>query len=615
MSGIAGIISSYESDVNIPVLKRMSSALSHRGVDGGGIWINPKKTLGLAHRRLATIDLSFNAAQPMHYKDRYSIVHDGEIYNYIEIKQDLQKTGYVFRNNSDTEVILAAYDFYKERCVHHFDGKFAFAIWDEVEQCLFAARDRFGEKPFYYYKDKTRFIFGSEMKAIWSAGIEKTVDHKMLINYLSLGDVQNPSDKSQTFYNKINALPPSHYITLHKNAMEIEPYWIIDKNIQIQISAKAATEKLEYLLSNAIKKRMRGDVSIGIGFDDEFDASTLLFFAKSVSKKTFTFYGTSNSKQYSEQKQKFEKLVKQFDVEQHFLLQDDYKIVVDFKNLFYYQEEPFSFESYLQFNLYKEASKKNTKVVLDNCGTQQLFAGDIKYAKWHLQEIFRKNKFKKYISEKKKLKENGVDIKWGLNDIFSTYLPPHVAMAEEKRQYNKIVHHSFLTKQILSIVSGREWDGIHKPIITKLNDVLYFDMMEMGLEEELRFSDRMAMLNNIELRHPFLQSELATFLFSLPSEMKISNGFSKYILRTLMHNYIPEDLIWIKQPQLQNETSNPNKNSNIMDDFAFECKKCLVNNQILKASILDKKQTKYHHNDNKEFDWRYMNAAQLLSNI
>ena len=615
MSGIAGIISSYESDINIPILKRMSSSLSHRGEDGGGIWINPKKTIGLAHRRLSTIDLSFNAAQPMHYKDRYSIVHDGEIYNYIEIKQDLQKAGYVFKNNSDTEVILAAYDFYKERCVYHFDGKFAFAIWDEVEQCLFAARDRFGEKPFYYYKDKTRFVFGSEMKAIWSAGIDKSVDYKMLINYLSLGDVQNPSDKSQTFYNKINALPPSHYITFHKNVMEIESYWTLDKNNQIAISEKAATEKLEFLLSNAIKKRMRGDVPMGISFDDDFDSSTLLFFSKLVSKKSFTFYGTSDLSPFSEQKEKFEKQAKQFDAEAYYLSQDDLKIVSDFKNLFYYHEEPFSFESYLKFNLYKEASKKNTKVILDNCGTKQLFAGDTKYAKWHLQEIFKKNKFKKYVFEKRKLKENGIDIGWGLNDILSTYLPPHVAMAEEKRLYNKIVHHPYFTKQLLSVVSGREWDGIHKPIVNKLNDLLHFDMMEMGLEEELRFGDRMAMSNSIELRHPFLQSELATFLFSLPSGMKISGGFSKYILRSLMHNYIPEEMVWTKPSKSQKEKTNSIKYSKLMDEFAFECKKSLVNNQLLKPSILDKKRAKSNQNENDEFDWRYINAAHLLSNI
>jgi asparagine synthase (glutamine-hydrolysing) len=615
MSGISGIISSYESDINIPLLKRMSSTLSHRGVDGGGIWINPKKTLGLSHCRLATIDLSFNAAQPMHYKDRYSIVHDGEIYNYIEIKQDLQKAGYVFRNNSDTEVVLAAYDFYKERCVYHFDGKFAFAIWDEVEQCLFAARDRFGEKPFYYYKDKTRFIFSSEMKAIWSAGIEKSVDFKMLINYLSLGDVQNPSDKSQTFYNKINALPPSHYITVHKNLMEIEPYWNIDKNNQVEISEKAAIEKLEFLLSNAIKKRMRGDVSIGIRFEDEFDTSTILYLTKSISKKSFTFYGTSNSNRLSEEKQKFEKLAKEYDTEQDYLIQNDLEIVSEFKNLFYYQEEPFSFESYLQFNLYKEASKKNTKIIIDNLGIEHLIAGDKKYAKWYLQEIFRKNKFKKYFFEKKKLKENGIDLPWGITDIISTYLPPHIAMSEEKKLYNKIVNHPHLTKHILTVISGREWDGIHKPIVTKLNDVLYFDMMEMGLEEKLRISDRMAMFNGIELRHPFLQYELVNFLFSLPSVMKINNGFSKYILRRMMQNYTSKDIVWAKQPQIKKEKSTLGKNSNLMHDFVFECKKSLVNNQILKPSILDKKHTKTHQSDNDEFDWRYINAAHMLSNI
>ncbi len=615
MSGIAGIISSYELDINVPTLKRMSSALSHRGIDGGGIWINPKKTLGFAHRRLATIDLSFNAVQPMHYKDKYSIVFDGEIYNYIEIKQDLQKAGYIFRNNSDTEVILAAYDFYKERCVYHFDGKFAFAIWDEVEQCLFAARDRFGEKPFYYYKDKTRFVFGSEMKAIWSAGIEKRVDYKMLVNYLSLGDVQSPSNKSQTFYNKINSLPPSHYITLHKNVMEIEPYWTIDKNSQINISTKSANEKLEYLLSNAIKKRMRGDAAIGIGFDEEFDTSTLISFAKSVSKKSFNYYGISNSNHFSEQKQSFEKISNQFELEADFYLQDDLKIVSEFKDLFYFQEEPFSFESYLKYNLYKEASKKNTKTILDSYGIQQLFAGDVKYAKSYLQEIFRKNKFKKYFFEKNRFKEQGINISWKLIDYFSAYLPPHVAMAEEKKMYNKIVNHPYLTSQMRSVISGREWDGIDMPIVTKLNDILYFDLMGVGLEQELRFTDRMAMLNNIELRRPFLQSELVTFLFSLPADMKIHNGFMKYNLKQMMHGRIPENIIWSKKPQLQKAGINPIKNSNLMEEFIFECKKNLVNNRILKPNVLDKSHPKILQIENEDFDWRCINAAHLLTDI
>ncbi|MEO7524689.1 MAG: asparagine synthetase B, partial [Ferruginibacter sp.] len=151
----------------------MADSLAHRGPDGEGFWMNKKKNAGLAHRRLAIIDLSPAASQPMHYAQRYSIVYNGEIYNYIELRKELKKAGYHFVSNSDTEVILAAYDCYKEKCIQYFDGMFSFAIWDDLEQTLFAARDRFGEKPFYYYSEKNLFVFGSEMKALWAAGIKK----------------------------------------------------------------------------------------------------------------------------------------------------------------------------------------------------------------------------------------------------------------------------------------------------------------------------------------------------------------------------------------------------------------------------------------------------------
>src|SRR5262249_334156 len=161
-------------------LKAMADALAHRGPNGEGFWINEKITIGFAHRRLAIIDLTDTGKQPMHYLDHYTIVHNGEIYNYIELKEALLKKGYQFRSSSDTEVILAAYDCYGEKCVEHFDGMFAFAIWDEKEQTLFATRDRFGEKPFYYFYDKEQFIFASEMKAFWATGVHKEAN-KMLL--------------------------------------------------------------------------------------------------------------------------------------------------------------------------------------------------------------------------------------------------------------------------------------------------------------------------------------------------------------------------------------------------------------------------------------------------
>src|SRR5688500_15887 len=176
MCGIAGIISSDSNLVTKERLSKMTGALAHRGPDGEGFWVNAAGNAGFGHRRLSIIDLSEAAAQPMHYAGRYTILHNGEIYNYKEIRETLLQKGYTFHSQSDTEVILAAYDCYGPGCLQHFDGMFAFAIWDEQQQELFAARDRFGEKPFFYYIDDNQLIFASEMKALWAAGVEKTVN-------------------------------------------------------------------------------------------------------------------------------------------------------------------------------------------------------------------------------------------------------------------------------------------------------------------------------------------------------------------------------------------------------------------------------------------------------
>src|SRR6266700_6459238 len=166
MCGIAEILSLHPGQVTVNHLKKMTDAIAHRGPDGENQWVNEQANIGFGHRRLSVIDLSPAAAQPMHYYDRYTIVHNGEIYNYRELKETLLKKGYRFCSQSDTEVILAAYDYYKTDCLQHFDGMFAFAIWDNQEQQLFLARDRFGEKPFYYYTNNIQFIFASEIKAL-----------------------------------------------------------------------------------------------------------------------------------------------------------------------------------------------------------------------------------------------------------------------------------------------------------------------------------------------------------------------------------------------------------------------------------------------------------------
>ena len=180
MCGIAGILSADAAKITPQRLKDMSAAIAHRGPDGEGVWVSPAGQAGLAHRRLSIIDLSPAGAQPMHYLDRYTMIHNGELYNYPELRGLLQAKGYSFFSRTDTEVIIAAFDHFGTDCLQHFDGMFAFAIWDERTQQLFIARDRFGEKPLFFYHDEQEFLFASEIKALWAAGIKKEKNPRMI---------------------------------------------------------------------------------------------------------------------------------------------------------------------------------------------------------------------------------------------------------------------------------------------------------------------------------------------------------------------------------------------------------------------------------------------------
>jgi len=277
MCGIAGIISNNSSLITADRLKKMTDALAHRGPDAEGHWVNTTTALG--SRRLAIIDLSNAANQPMHYLQRYTIIHNGEIYNYIELKEELQKKGYSFSSRSDTEVIVAAYDHWKEECVDHFDGMFAFVVWDEKEKELFAARDRFGEKPFFYFLNNEQFIFASEMKALWAAGIERKVNLKLLFNYLTIGYVDNPNIPEETFFENISKLPAASYLKFSISGFQlsISNYWDIDlENENKKVSDAEAIEQFGFLFQRSIQRRLRSDVAIGTSLSGGLDSSSII---------------------------------------------------------------------------------------------------------------------------------------------------------------------------------------------------------------------------------------------------------------------------------------------------------------------------------------------------
>ena len=280
MCGIAGIIQT-NNDYNKEHLKRMTDVLSHRGPDGEGFWQNDLGNVLLGHRRLSILDLTEAAAQPFHYLDRYTILHNGEIYNYVELRDELKKKGYSFRTQTDTEVLVAAYDHWKEDCVEQFDGMFAFAIWDEREKEFFAARDRFGEKPFHYIYDGNNkaFLFASEIKAFWLLGLGKEFNKKMLFNFLTIGYTDNPNQPDETFYENVKKLPAANFLKIKPGSellVEIEKYWDIDTETENKkITGEEAIDQFKELFTTSVKRRLRSDVPLGTSLSGGLDSSSI----------------------------------------------------------------------------------------------------------------------------------------------------------------------------------------------------------------------------------------------------------------------------------------------------------------------------------------------------
>ncbi|HEX4849205.1 MAG TPA: asparagine synthase (glutamine-hydrolyzing), partial [Puia sp.] len=555
MCGIAGIISLDPSLTNEDRLRQMANALAHRGPDGEGVWINPAGRVGFGHRRLAIIDLSPAAGQPMHFRQRYTIVYNGEIYNYIELKESLAKKGYSFQTSSDTEVLLAAFDCYREKCLELLDGMFAFSIWDEQEQCLFAARDRFGEKPFYYSFSDNELCFASERKGLWAAGIPKKTNNPLLLNYLALGHTDTPIDKTITYFQDVYSLPPAHYITCSLNTsieMSMHCYWDLNKAEQIEMKEERAIEKFHDLFQTSLQRRLRSDVSIGTSLSGGIDSSTILAsIAREKNKNGFPI----NSHDFFSFSAIFPGFAKD---ESHFIDIASGKfgvknlkveptvegLIQDIRKLCYFQEEPFSSSSiYAQYRVFELAATHKTKVLLDGQGSDEVLAGYSKYIHWFLQELLR-SKFLAFWKEKNNLTQNSIEFKWGIKNYAAAYFPLQASRQLERKEANKSQKNQDITEAFKEAWFDRQ--SLYKPIVFSLNDILYFNTCQSGLDELLRYADRNSMAHGREVRLPFLNHELVEFIFSLPSSFKIHAGWTKYLLRKCMQSELPDQIVWRK---------------------------------------------------------------------
>ena len=621
MCGIAGIIQSDPSQYNYEHLKKMTDSLSHRGPDGEGLWQNQNKTVLLGHRRLSIIDLSSAGHQPMFFSKaeaketpRYTIIHNGEIYNYIELKEELSKHGYIFLSQTDTEVIAAAYDHWKELCVDYFDGMFSFAIWDEQEKELFAARDRFGEKPFFYFIDKKQFLFASEMKALWAAGIDRIPNQKMLFNFITIGYTDNPIQPEETFFENIHKLPPATCLkySLTDGQVVLEKYWDIDPEKQDkQISETDALKKFNSLFVTSVKRRLRSDVPIGTSLSGGLDSSSIIATIASLNQTTSLKAFTGTFPDFEKDEAKHAKLVvEKFNLQHYTVSLSADEMMDDWQKLCYHQETPFGSASvYAQYKVYELAKQHDVKVLLDGQGADETLAGYHKYYKWYWQELFRNRKLKRS-KEIKAAKELGINEKFDFKNIIASYFPDFATIVMENRYLLNAIKHEDLTKEFVHLQSKEAYYAV--PERFTLNNALYFNTCTHGLEELLKYADRNAMAHGREIRLPFLSHELVEFVFSLPANFKIRDGWTKWLLRKNMEKSLPAEITWrrdkvgFEPPQ---KSWMENKSVQLMINAA---KNKLVQEKVLKPDVLNKNIVPTPSHDAKNYDWRYLSAASLF---
>lgn len=503
MCGIAGIIGPSPSEA---ALDEMLKVQHHRGPDHTGSFIDGGYA-ALGHNRLSIIDLSAKANEPfVDNSGRYYLTFNGEIYNYKELREEL-KSSYEFRTISDTEVLLAAYIHWGKECLEKFNGMFAFAIWDSTEKQLFAARDRFGVKPFYYTVHNDHFYFSSEIKALQGATGEHSMNKKAWADYLSYGSYGMPSE---TFFENIIQLPGGHYLEFSKGKLHIEQWYDFVsrvKNRKEELSFEQAKEAYLELLKDSIKLRFRADVPVAFNLSGGVDSSLLLglvnLFEDKRNINAYTFY--TGDERYDELPW-VERMISTTENPLKKILFSASEVPEVAATIARLQDEPYGGIPTLAYSkIFSQARKDGVKVLLDGQGMDEQWAGYDYYTSRQENTI------------------QGV----GRNNPFRTnVLAPEFAALAEKSSYPE-------------------------PFDNRLQNLQYRDLFYTKIPRALRFNDRISMAYSTELREPFLDYRLVEFAVAQPENFKINNGTGKFLLREILKPMVPKDISYAPKRPLQ----------------------------------------------------------------
>lgn len=615
MCGIAGIISLNSNPVQQVQLNLMLDSIAHRGPDGHDIWINMVGNVGLGHRRLSIIDLSNSASQPMHYLSRYTIVFNGEIYNYVEIRNDLIKLGYVLNNHSDTEVLLALYDLKKEKCLNDLDGMFAFVIWDNVEKTLFFARDRFGEKPLYYSFYNGFLYFASEMKALWAGGVPRTVNFEMLNLYLVNGNLHNPNDISATFFEGIKKFPSANfaYLNFTNATINTEKYWSLNNVSKVtNITDQDASHQFFELFELSVKRRLRSDVPVGSSLSGGLDSSSIVsminYLKKDSGLKQLTF--SARFPGYAKDEGEYMQMViNSTNVTPYFTYPNENGFIDSFEKIMYHQEEPFTSSSiFAQFEVMKLAKDNNVTVLLDGQGADEMLGGYHYYYPTYFNELKLNGLNGKLNLEWKLYKEN-IQGEMPLLAEWKNYFRNRMPFVKDLVNNAKSL---ILTNQHI-LFQGKKNNFNYTFSKSDLNKHLIDDLTNGNLENLLRYSDRNSMANSREVRLPYLFHELCEFIISLPSDYKIRNGWTKWIQRESLKNLMPQKITW-RTDKIGYEPPQKKwmENSRFVE-LVHENKRKLYENKVITNKAYNQSIKSTEANSRNNYNWAYLMSGSLFN--
>jgi asparagine synthase (glutamine-hydrolysing) len=550
MCGIAGIVELRPSGgVTREALERMSGLLRHRGPDDGGVCVIG--AAGLAHRRLSIIDLSPGGHQPMVSADgSLTIVFNGEIYNFLELRAELEALGHVFRTRSDTEVLLKAYEVWGTASVERLNGMYAFAIWDEPRRRLFAARDRLGKKPFYYAHTGDRFVFGSEIKAvIVDPSVSREVDPSAVDEYLSHMAVGGP----RTIFRHVRKLPPAHWLLLEAGNVTIESYWQLSfRADDPPRSEQEYLEGLETRFRDAVRRRMISDVPLGAFLSGGVDSSMVVaMMARHSDRPVKTFTIGFDEPGYSEIEDA--RLVARHLCTEHAEYVVKPEAISILPDLVWHFDEPFGDSSMIPTYYVCQMARREATVALSGDGGDEIFAGYTRYLRalegrrWGMIPAPIRRGVLEPIGV-------GMPMDWpGRNQLLAIarHSPLAPGYGLGLYPYIKDRLYSPQMRSRLRAANGSTGDALATSGIASL-DLLsrlqYLDTMHYLPDDILTKVDRASMAHALEVRAPLLDYTLVEYMATVPPSLKLKGGVAKYLFKKLGARYLP-DSVFTKRKQ------------------------------------------------------------------